>query len=611
MCGIVAQFVTNGPAPDRRRLRAMAEDIRHRGPDGEGFHFGDWFGLGHKRLAILDPSPAGAQPMFDETGRFVITYNGELYNFKELRQDLEKKGHVFRSNSDTEVLLKSYIEWGEGCLTRFTGMFAFIIVDTMQHTAIAARDHLGIKPLFYHRSSNGIVFSSEAKAIGRFIDFDIEHESLYEHFFYHYVSDPRTLFKNILKVPAGSHITFDLNNNFKLHKYYDVCDNIKIRDDSNINFEEIEKLFQESIRMHTVSDVGYCIQLSGGVDSSYITAVLSEQHREGIDTYAISLGHYEYDESPYQHKVRDTYHTVHHEYKMTGKELADNLPLATWHMDGPIFHTPSVMLMLLCRHSRETSKVILSGEGADEMFGGYKRYMIPTKVKLAYILRKLGLPYHFLPPIGRLKGVRNLLSRDIALDQHVNLPHDINRLFSALSNNLKSRKEVVAPFPDLLSKMIASDQTSYLASLLERQDKMSMAMSVETRVPLCSPPLFDYINSINPKKKINPMPKMILKKLAERYFSKEFVYRPKVGFFLPCGKWLQDASCLGGFLDILTDNTFRERGYYNQKEVKRAIAEHKTGVRDRSKELMLLLQFEIWHRMYIDEQGTSWRSQEI
>lgn len=601
MCGIVALIAKNGQSPSHSLLTSLTDDLRHRGPDDEGYDIGPWYGLGHKRLSIIDLSERGHQPMEDRTGRYVIVYNGELYNYRDLKDELAGHGVDFASDSDTEVILAAFIKWGPSCLSRFIGMFAFVVIDRTERQAFIVRDQLGIKPLYSCETDDFYAFSSEIKSFRHLTRFERNDAALYEQLMFRYVAGERTIFKNILRIPAGAYVRIGSTAPPQTARYYDPADRLASSANGPIDFDDIETSLKASIYSHTVSDVGYNIQLSGGVDSSYITAVLAKDYRHPLHTFSVELEGFEHDESAYQRHVSQRYGTKHHRYAMGAKEMADHLPLATWHMDMPIIHTSCVFLMLLCRHSREHSKVMLTGEGADELFGGYGRYMIPPQVKFAYALKRLGVPARALPPVWKLRGLRNLLSRDLGCDEQNNFGPEAAGLYDGLSVHLGERRDVTTPFSDLLRKIIISDQKIHLISLLERQDKMSMAMSVETRVPFCVFTLFDAVNSIRPSLRIKPQPKAILKKLAEKYYEPEFIYRDKVGFFLPVSDWLNDQHSFGGYLDLLTDETFRQRGIYDAKAVQDAIAMHCSGRRDRSKDLMNLIKFEIWHRMFIDD----------
>jgi len=604
MCGIVAQFTKNMDKPDKNRVRAMAEDINHRGPDDEGFYFGGWFGLGFKRLSIIDLSYAGHQPMIDEQKRYVIVYNGELYNFTQIREELINLGYAFFSHTDTEVVLKSFIEWGPKCLIRFIGMFAFIVVDLINENVFVARDQLGIKPVYFFEDKKNILFASEIKCFRHFIRFELNESALYEQFFYKYVSGKQTIFKNIYRLSPGSYIEFDNSGIISEKRYYEVTDSLRNPKKSVINTGELEYELKASILAHTQSDVGYNIQLSGGIDSSYITAVLAKDYRQDLHTFSVALNGYEKDESPYQNIVTELYNTHHHSFNLDGKSLANIFPMATWHMDMPIIHTNCPFLMLLCKHSKKHSKVILTGEGADELFGGYQRYNIPFSHKLAFRLKRLGIKQWMFPSLWKFRSLKYLLSKDIGLDEQADLSENKSwKLFSNLNKQYFYREQIHNKFSDLLRIIIAQDQTVYLTSLLERQDKMSMSMSVEARVPFCMYKLFDLVNSFNPRDKISPMPKYILKKLSEKYFDSGFIYRQKTGFALPIDQWLRDKNNLGRYLDLLTDSTFRQRGFYNAKVVSKTVDSFLKNKDSTFKDLWSIVRFEVWHRIFIDKQA--------
>jgi asparagine synthase (glutamine-hydrolysing) len=600
VCGIVAEFSLINRKPNMGLIRKMAHDIHHRGPDDEGYYEGDWYALGFKRLAILDLSRYGHQPMFDESNSFVITFNGEIYNYKEIRSQLISLGYVFFSNSDTEVVLKSYIEWGEACLQKFVGMFALIICNIKTGEVFIARDQLGIKPLYLFKDKNCILFSSEIKVFRHYTNFELNTGSLFEQFTYRYISGVNTIFKNVQRVLPGTFLKLNRNGEIKVQEYYDVLLNLEKSKRSNINFKEVEYRLNESIWAHTQSDVGYNIQLSGGLDSSYITAVLANRYKQKLNTYSVELDGFDKDESKFQKIVVDKFNTVHHGHSLTGKDYADNLVKATWHMDMPVVHG-GVFLMMLCKYSQQNSKVILTGEGADELFGGYSRYNISRKIQFVYWMKKNGFNHHHLPSFWKFKSLKSLLNMDWGIREQVYHNNEkMMSLFNKLNTAIDYRRKNASRFNDYILKIIASDQTSYLQSLLERQDKFAMAMSVETRVPFCTYPLFEYINNFDYKAKIKPVPKMILKRISEKYFDHNFVYRKKIGFLLPYRKWLEDNSQTGRFLDLLTDDTFKARSFYNHKEINKLIGEHYNNKFDHSKYLMNLINFEIWHRLFID-----------
>ncbi|MFQ5714605.1 MAG: asparagine synthase (glutamine-hydrolyzing) [Candidatus Scalinduaceae bacterium] len=601
MCGFVAQISKQALEPDKKMISKMAEDIHHRGPDDTGFYYDDWFGLGFKRLSIIDLSKAAHQPMFDENKRFVIVYNGEIYNFKDIRQELFKEGYNFFSSSDTEVVLKSYMAWGQGCLSKFVGMFAFLIVDLLNDKVFAARDQLGIKPLYFYHDKNNLLLASEIKCFRHYLKFGVNDSALYEQFIYRYVSGRQTIYKDIYRLLPGNYLESNKHGDISEVKYYDVTDSLLNSERLKIDQDVIEEELKKSIYAHTQSDVGYNIQLSGGLDSSYITAVLSKDYNQRLNTYSVELKEEKCDEGPYQAYVSTKFNVNHHGFTLDGKDLADNLQKATWHFDFPIVHSPSTFLMLLCKHSRDNSKVILTGEGADELFGGYSRYNIPFPRRFSFLLKRFGVRPEIFPNFGKFGSLRFLLSQEIGMDEQILFSKEaMLKMLRMVDQETCYRRQVADKFHDLLRRIIASDQTSYLCALFERQDKMAMAMSVETRVPFCTFQLFDLINNLNFNDKITPEPKIILKKISERYFKSDFIYRRKIGFILPFSSWLRDRKKLGRYLDLLTDNTFKQRGFYDVAFVQRAIKAHLQEERDNSRYLINLIQFEIWHRMFID-----------
>lgn len=604
MCGIVCCLsIGRGNNPTGSLLKKMAQDIHHRGPDDEGYYINDWVGLGFKRLSILDISSKGHQPMTDEEENYVITMNGEIYNFKSIRDELSAKGFKFRSKTDTEVVLKGYITYGTEVFEKLQGMFAILIYDKKKNEIIVARDQLGIKPLYYHINNRFVLFCSEIKSFRHKLDFQVNTSKLYEQFVYGYVSGESTIFKDICRVRPGTYQVFNSDGWVRTVEYYSVTKKILTRNYINYTDYEIEKKLKESIFSHTVSDVGYNIQLSGGVDSSYITAVLANDYNQDLNTYSITLSRYEMDECVFQKKVSEKFKTKHYSIDGNANDLLSNYEKATWHHDIPIVHPASVFLMLLCQQSREHSKVILTGEGADELFGGYSRYQINRKYALFHMLAKYPKIVKAFPNFSKLIGLKEFLkNNEFGIDEAVyfSIEKEIS-LFENIEKDITYRKGVTYEFSSLIHKMMASDQTSYLNWLLERQDKMSMAMSVESRVPFCNHLLFNMINMVTPVSKIKPQPKQILKRIAGEYFDEPFLNRRKNGFILPYDKWLREENGLKSWLDLLTDSTFKNRGYYNVKKVDKMISELLYKGTNHSKYLLNIISFEIWHRLFIDK----------
>jgi asparagine synthase (glutamine-hydrolysing) len=603
MCGIVGYLsFTKSNQPVDSLLKNMAKDIHHRGPDDEGYHINDWVGLGFKRLSILDVSSKGHQPMVDESQNYIITMNGEIYNFKDLREQLNAKGYTFRSQTDTEVVLNGYKEWGTGVFENLQGMFAIIIHDKVKDEVVVARDQLGIKPMYYHLNNEFALFGSEIKSFRHKMDFQVNTDKLYEQFIYGYVGGEPTIFKDVYRILPGTYHVFKSNGRINICEYYDITKQVYTGNYKTFSDEEIRLKLKESILQHTISDVGYNIQLSGGVDSSYVTAVLANDYNQDLHTYSITLSGYEKDESEYQQLVAKQFGTHHHAFDVGAADLFGNYEKATWHHDIPMVHPASVFLMVLCEHSRQHSKVILTGEGADELFSGYSRYQIDKRYELYSRLAKYPGLVKAFPGVSKFKGLKKyLLNTEFGIDEAVyfSIEKELG-LLNKPEKDLTYRKSVIGEFDSLIHKMIASDQTSYLNWLFERQDKMSMAMSVESRVPFSNHLLFNMMNTVNPQDKIKPMPKSILKRIAGEYFNDDFVYRRKNGFVLPYDKWMKEENGLKPWFDLLTDSTFKNRGYYNVPKVEKMIKELLNDGINHSKYLMTIINFEIWHRQFID-----------
>jgi asparagine synthase (glutamine-hydrolysing) len=605
MCGIAGILAFKDKSLlNKCTLENMTKVIHHRGPDDEGFYLNEWVGFGFRRLSIIDISFDGHQPMFDLSKNYVIVFNGEIYNYKVLKEELVKKNYKFKSNSDTEVLLNAYIEWGTDCLLKLEGMFAFIIYDKTKDEVIAARDHLGIKPLYYFRKDSFFLFGSEIKSFKNIIKFELNERQLYQQLVYGYVSGKDTIFKDIYRVRPGTFIRFNKKGIINEKLYYDVTANLKEESNINLDYEEIKNDLKESILKHTMSDVGYNAQLSGGIDTSYITAVLSKECKRILNTYSITLQNFKDDESKYQKIVTRSFNTIHHSLPATAIDMRDNFERATWHHDIPIVHTGSVFLMLLSKHSKSNSKVILTGEGSDELFGGYSTFnnIVLNKYKILSYIQRYDKLLNLIPSISKLEILKNSIKNFyLGVDQFSLLYKEKSiSLFHELEKCIDYRKSVVQNIKKLENKIFATFQTSCLSYLLERQDKMAMANSVEARVPFCNYILFGKMNKISFEKKLKPTPKTILKILSEQYYDKSFIYRRKNPFVLPINQWLKDEKGLRSWLDFLSDKTFKERGFYNHKNINTIINQHIKGNKDNSKSLMKIIKFEIWHRIFID-----------
>jgi len=603
MCGLVAIVAKKDKKVDQALLQSMTDAIAHRGPDDEGIYCNAWLGLGFRRLAIMDPSTLGRQPMFDKNRRYACIFNGEIYNYRELKQELELKGYSFKSNTDSEVLLNAYLYWGETCVNHFIGMFAFIIADLEAKSLFIARDFPGIKPLYFIEDSDFYYFASEIKAFAKAMPLSANSDCYFEHFNFRYLAGDRTHFNNVFKILPG-HYWKIASNDIQKQAYFDLAKTFTHKNhDQKFRgiVTETHQTLQKSFALHTRSDVGYCVQLSGGVDSSYLTSSIAQNSHEPLHTFSIELDGSDYDESRFQGIVSKNFATQHHGIKMDASDYAEELRRATYYMDSPIVHSGCVFLMRLCKYIKEVSKVVLTGEGADELFGGYWRHK-PTYVQ-NIIFRLQQHNYHgkWLPSISKLTALKQLLSENIILNSHrYQEPNDFKQFFRChpvISRQRESYSKLIND--NYIDANLAYDQLTYITSVLDRQDKLSMSHSVEARVPYCHQKLYTYFNAIPSHYKIyNGMRKAVLKQCANNYLPSELIYRRKNGLRLPLYEWYRDKNNVGQYLELLLDNTARQRGIYNMAFLEKAITDFIAGSNRYAKAIVMLVNLELWHRVF-------------
>ncbi|MBL7068233.1 MAG: asparagine synthase (glutamine-hydrolyzing) [Candidatus Omnitrophica bacterium] len=613
MCGIIACISRKNKRIDKETLLKAGRKMAHRGPDAQGLFTNDWVGLLHNRLSIIDLSKEANQPIFSSDKRYAIAYNGEIYNYKDLREELIKEGFRFKTHSDTEVLLNSYIRYSKDCLNRLRGMFAFVIVDLHNREIFAARDCLGIKPLYIHRSDDYILLSSEIKAMSEFIGLEPNYKAYYEQIMFRDTSGEKTCFKDIYRLSPGSFCNYKRRDDiFEKKSYYNLEETFLKKNDITSAEELIDKtedVLTESFKIHTYSDVGYNLQLSGGVDSSLIAAILAKKlNYSNLESFSISFKDDEYDESPYQDIVSDRFGLKNHKIEITNEIFTDNLERATYFMEKPIFHLGSVCLFYLTKHSVLNSKVILTGEGADETFGGYERYNVPFRLRLLRILHNLWL-HKAIYPFKDSSDIFNKLYLKISENQLMEHSssfawHELEKLIYKeylIERDLSYRESALRSKVknDLRSRLLYYNQRTHLITLLERQDKMSMANSVEARVPYADRVVYEFVNSTPVRLKFkNGQLKYILKKIAERYLPKELIYRRKNGLSLPFNRWFKDKRFLGRYVDILLDEKARKRNIYDTKYIEQMIKMQEEGKGDFSKKITSLIMFELWHRVF-------------
>lgn len=595
MCGLTAMFEP-GRGFSPALTEAMAEDLRHRGPDGGGSVSESGWALGFRRLAILDPTPASDQPMTDRRGRCTLVFNGEIYNYRALRAELAGAGVRFRSDGDTEAILEGYLLWGPEVFTRLEGMFALVLVDRERNIALAARDPFGIKPLYMLRRGALTAFASEMRPLHRLRRPEIDEAALAELVMFGWAAGRLSNYRGIDRLPGGTLVEVGLGDGtVRERTFSDPLETLK--PERGTSEDEVHAATEQSIRDHLVSDVGYGLQLSGGIDSSLVAAVASGQAERRLTSFSISLGSHAYDESPYQRMVAERYGLDHRDYAVTGRDYAEFLPRAVAHMEGPTPHGGCVMLMMLCGHLRDRTKVVLTGEGADEMFGGYLRYQIWQRLRAQEIFARW-LPPRLMPDVWPFRSARRLDGHDAAA--WASVYHDIgmmNRLFPDHVPAPGSREAASGRFSDFRDRLFAVDQTAYLESLLVRQDKMSMAMSVEARVPFVHWPLLKAVNGMARNARVpGGVTKPVLKRLAERYLPGELIHRRKIGLWLPYGEWFSDPGTAGRFVQGLKDKDAPLRRFCDSRVLDGILAAPASGGRGPGLILQRIVDIDVWLR---------------
>ncbi len=626
MCGIVGIFNLYGEPVSPVQLRKMTDALAHRGPDGEGFYIDSFIGLGHRRLAIIDLSPAGHQPMISEDKRFALTYNGEIYNFQELRLELESLGHRFRSKTDSEVLLKAFIEWGEKCLGKFNGMFAFAVWDKHRQELFLARDRYGIKPLYYAFIGNTFVFASEQKAILTHHLFvkEVDKEALLEYFTFQNIFTDKTFFKSIKLFPQGYHAKVRLgDSNGKMNKveYWDFCfkePDIHLRDEEYI--EELDRLFRQAVKRQLVSDVDIGSYLSGGMDSGSITAIAAKElpyiktFTCGFDLNSASGLELGFDERATSEYMSYLFKTEHYEMVLKSGDMERVLPKFAWHLEEPRVGQ-SYPNFYVAQLASRFVKVVLSGAGGDELFAGYpwRYYRAVVNDDFEHYIDKYYGFWQRLIPNQAIQKVFKPIWQDV---KHVWTRDIFKNVFHEHAEKL-TRPE------DYINHSLYFEAKTFLHGLLMVEDKLSMAHSLETRVPFLDNDLVDFamqipvrlklgnlsevirIDENEPRKDIKHFQKtndgkLILRKVMERYIPKAITDAEKKGFSSPDASWFKGDS-IDYVLELLNNKRARVYDFLDQQSVRSLADEHLEGKQNRRLFIWSLLNFEWWCRKFIDD----------
>jgi asparagine synthase (glutamine-hydrolysing) len=619
MCGIVGQVFQEGRC-NPETLRAMRDSMVHRGPDDAGEWYSSDFrvGLAHRRLAIIDLSHAGHQPMLDESGRFCIVFNGEIYNFKELRRELEGQGHIFRSESDTEVILASYREWGFECLQRFNGMFAFGLYDSEYRRLFLARDRAGEKPLYYWHSNGKFVFTSELKAMMADSSFSriLNVQALDYYLAYGYVPGNMCILKGVKKLEAGHALEYDFEKDeVHIWRYWQLPEQNAVNKGDVDDFScELEELLKDSIKRELVADVPVGVMLSGGLDSSLITAMAAAMSSRRISTFNVSFrGHDGFDESAYARKIAEFFGTQHEELVAEPASIA-LLPEIAKQFDEPIADHAIVPTYLLSREIRKHAKVALSGDGGDELFGGYSHYnwilkqgnfrrYVPNSLRRC--IARVASNYL---PLG-MRGRNHLIG--LSADYRNSISH-INLYFDHLSRKRiyspDTRHDDISVTPEIYRSSLPDPTQSLLRQVMEadfrttladgylvKVDRASMLASLEIRAPLLDYRIIEFAYGRLPDylKVTENARKVLLRKLAKRLLPKEYDVTRKQGFTMPLHAWFK--GDWGAYMESVLMNS--DGSFFNKRFIQNLLSLQKKGYSNTNR-IFALTMFELWRREY-------------
>jgi asparagine synthase (glutamine-hydrolysing) len=601
----------------------MCDVIRHRGPDDEGFLLKDGVALGMRRLSIIDLA-GGAQPISGEDGSITIVFNGEIYSFQELRNELEKRGHTFKTHSDTEAIVHAYEEYGPSCANHLRGMFAFAIWDDKKRELYIARDRVGKKPLYYTITpGQTLVFGSEIKSILEHPDVkrEINLEALDAYFTLGYVPDPLSIFQSIYKLPPGHYLTF-ASGRVAIQQYWDFnFEPSESRRTEQDYLEELRALLDESVRLRLISDVPLGAFLSGGIDSSTIVALMARHMNQPVKTFSIGFHEDSYNELKYARLTAKKLGTDHHEFFVT-PQICDIIDDLVWHFDEPFADPSAIPTFMVSKLARDHVTVALSGDGGDELFAGYTHYLVHESRRAISALPKAfraGVlrPLSYRLPHGAWG--RNYL-HNISLDP-IDRYLDSLSYFTQLGKDslytsdfqkaLQTKDQVARMFREYASRVKTSeplDQLLYIdgktylpGDILTKVDRMSMATSLEVRVPLLDHKLIEFVSKVPASLKLaGTETKHLLKRVARDLIPAEILDRPKQGFGIPLEEWIND-QLRDQIRDTLREPRTRQRGYLNSNYVDLILDEHHKGRRDHSFNLWGLLILELWHRRYIDQ----------
>ncbi|HMD98898.1 MAG TPA: asparagine synthase (glutamine-hydrolyzing) [Terriglobia bacterium] len=631
ICGVITLDRDRGV--ERSGLEAMNRQIAHRGPDDDGFYVSGNVGLAMRRLSIIDVQ-AGHQPLSNEDGTVWVVYNGEIYNHQDLRPLLEERGHRYRTRTDTETIVHLYEEYGRDCVRHLRGMFAFALWDSRRRRLFVARDRLGIKPFYYHHSADAFLFGSEIKAILAYpsIQAEFNRAVLPEYLAFGYLAGPDTFFTGVRKLLPGHTLELDEGGKLRIERYWDLTTSPGSEEKTkSFCINTYREMLEGAVSSHLMSDVPLGVFLSGGVDSSAVAALMTKIRREPIQTFSVGYEEAPYSELPYAGVVAKHIGSVHHEVRVSCREFFDALPKLIWHEDEPIVWPSSVALYFVAQLAREHVTVVLTGEGSDETLAGYTRYpwtLWNSRLDSIYrhavpggLRRRMRAALQDSAWIGadvRRKLSHSFLARDgnswasfyfenfycafSAAQQAELLGDDLMaelraQSASAYQNSLAYWDHSSG---ELIGRLLYTDIKTYLVELLMKQDNMSMAASIESRVPFLDHVLVEFAASIPARFQTRGLEgKLILKAAVEDLLPDSIIHRRKLGFPTPWSGWLAGAQ-LDFIEGLLVEPRSLARGLFKPESLRRLFAEHRARHVDHYDRIWRLLNLELWHRAFID-----------
>ena len=632
MCGITGVMQFGGARVEPEGLRRMCAAMVHRGPDDDGIYTSGPVGIGMRRLSIVDLA-TGHQPLSNEDGTVWIVFNGEIYNHASVRAKLQSRGHQYSTHSDTETIVHLYEEYGADCVQHLRGMFAFAIWDARAQRLFIARDRLGIKPLYYQLTPEHIVFGSEIKVILAFPETRLQFDRtiLPEYLAFGYLSGEQTFYGGIRKLMPGHWMQVEASGQVRIERYWDLPATQNESRPESYYIQTYREMLEQAVNSHLMSDVPLGVFLSGGVDSSAVAALMTKIRRAPVETFSVGYAENAYSELPYARVVADHLKSLHHEVLVSEQDFFDSLPHLIWHEDEPIVWPSSVALYFVAKLAQERVKVVLTGEGADETLAGYSRY--------AFTLKNAAWDrvYRRITPDAVRGSVRGAIADSAWISAPVRrkLSHTFlarngsswasfyfDNFFSAFSENDQAglltdevRKEwaVGAAYQrvleywerssgEMLHRLLYTDIKTYLVELLMKQDNMSMAASIESRVPFLDHLLVEFATNIPQNLQLGGFAgKRILKKAVEDLLPHSILYRQKLGFPTPWSRWLAGPR-LDWIRDLLLEPRSKERELFQPSAVQKLFEEHRSGYRDHYDRIWRLLNLELWHRACLEKE---------